>query len=145
MCIRDRSTSPSWDQGLRHQINIPTSPISSRTRKRHFSSEDKTSTPEPPSKIVTRSKAAQKVQVEAPTEMAVDATSDKDNIVRSKQNTDSSQSSKPPSRATSSFRSEASALNRPKLGRSGIHLQRASSKQVQTAKTTVWWRKGLLD
>ena len=117
-------------------MNIPTSPVSSRTRKRNFSSEDKPSTPEPPSKIVTRSKTAQKVQVETPTKMAVDATSEKDDIVRSKKDKDSLQSSKPPSRATSPFRSEASALNRPKLGRSGIHLQRASSKQVQTSKTT---------
>ena len=130
------TTSPSWDQGLRHQINIPTSPVSSRTRKRNFSSEDKPSTPEPPSKIVTRSKTAQKVQVETPTQMAVDANSEKDDIVRSKKDKESLQSSKPTGRATSPFRSEASALNRPKLGRSGIHLQRASSKQVGPTETT---------
>ena len=129
------STSPTWDQGLRHQINIPTSPVSSRTRKRHFSSEDKTSTPEPPSKIVTRSKTAQNVQLEAATEQTGDITSNKDDKVRSERDKDSSESNRPPSRATSPFRSEASALNRPKLGRLGAHLHRASSKPVQTSKT----------
>ena len=68
--------------------------------------------------------------------MAVDANQDKDDIVRSKKDEEALQSNKPPGRATSPFRSEASALNRPKLGRTGAHLHRASSKQVGPAETT---------
>ena len=68
--------------------------------------------------------------------MAVDTTSENDDTVRSNKDKESLQSSKPPGRATSPFRNDASALNRPKLGRSGIRLQRANSKQVEPAETT---------
>ena len=63
------STSPTWDQGLRHQINIPTSPVSSRTRKRQFSQENRDQQTEPPHKMTTRSSAeAQRQKTQMSTE-----------------------------------------------------------------------------
>ena len=59
------STSPTWDQGLRHQINIPTSPVSSRTRKHHFSQENSEPKTEPPCKIVTQSSTAKQTDATA--------------------------------------------------------------------------------
>ena len=75
------------------------------------------------------------MQTEVATEAVVESASDKNNKLRSTQEKDNSESNRPPSRATSPFRSEASALNRPKLGRLGTHLHRTGSKSAETPKT----------
>ena len=134
MCIRDRpdspSTSPAWDQGLRHQINVPLSPISSRTRKRSHPAENTDAQTEPPSKAVTRSATAKRDQQVLPqTDIATSGmTSDK--VQPTGPETTGQQVSTAPSRATSPFRAEASSLNRPKLGRLGKHLQRGTTQHA---------------
>ena len=56
------STSPAWDHGLRHQINVPLSPVSSRMRKRTHSHEKSDKKCEPPHKVTTRSVTAEQLQ-----------------------------------------------------------------------------------
>ena len=124
------STSPAWDQGLRHQINVPLSPISSRTRKRSHPMENSDKQTEPPSKAVTRSATAKRDQkVLQPTDIATGGvTIPNENAQTSGPETKGQESSAAQSRATSPFRAEASALNRPKLGRMGKHLHRKSAQ-----------------
>ena len=131
------STSPTWDQGLRHQINIPTSPVSSRTRKRHFSQENSDPKSEPPHKMTTRGSAeAQRQKMPVATEQAIETSCDKASE-QSATNSPDQESNNPPSRATSPFRREANALNRPKKGRLGAHLHNRRSKSAgRTASAT---------
>ena len=126
------STSPAWDQGLRHQINVPLSPISSRTRKRSHPMEQNDKQSEPPSKTLTRSTTAKTDQkVLQPTDVQTsEVTITAEDAPSSEPNTEGQRSSSAQNRATSPFRAEASALNRPKLGRLGQHLHRKSAKNA---------------
>ena len=129
------STSPAWDQGLRHQINVPLSPISSRTRKRSHPTENSDKQTEPPSKAVTRSATAKRDQKALqPTNTATGGvTTSSDKIQTTGPETKGQEVSAAPSRATSPFRAEASSLNRPKLGRMGKHLQRTTTQHAVQA------------
>ena len=84
------------------------------------------------SKAVTRSTTAKRDQsVLPPTDKATgEVTIQKEDAQDSGPDTKGQKSSAVRGRATSPFRAEASALNRPKLGRLGKHLHREQAKSA---------------